>query len=157
MKRFEVLTALLEGNCGARVILIHTGKHDNADVVEIRENHVRAIQCKHRSSSAHLDADVIAEVIGTIDLHRVRYLRSPPSSVGLFPLIVSNGDSQPPREVKRTGPLLRKGFEMSDGSKTRMHFVGEHTCYAFVRHTEGALRSGLRVAQELARRDRIIC
>jgi monoamine oxidase len=55
-----------------------------------------------------------------------------------------------PGEVTRTGPLLRKGF------RDRLHFAGEHTCYAFVGYMEGALQSGLRVAEQLARRDKII-
>ena len=55
-----------------------------------------------------------------------------------------------PGEVMRTGPLLRKGF------MRRLHFAGEHTCYAFVGYMEGALQSGLRVAEQLARRNKII-
>jgi monoamine oxidase len=55
-----------------------------------------------------------------------------------------------PGEVMRTGPLLRKGF------MSRLHFAGEHTCNAFVGYMEGALQSGLRVAEQLARRDKII-
>ena len=55
-----------------------------------------------------------------------------------------------PGEVMHTGPLLRKGF------MGRLHFAGEHTCYAFVGYMEGALQSGLRVAEQLARRDKII-
>jgi monoamine oxidase len=55
-----------------------------------------------------------------------------------------------PGEVTRVGPLLRSGF------KGRVHFAGEHTCYAFVGYMEGALRSGLRVAEQIARRDRVI-
>ena len=55
-----------------------------------------------------------------------------------------------PGEVMRVGPLLRKPFHR------RMHFAGEHTCYAFVGYMEGALQSGLRVAEQLARRDRVI-
>ena len=55
-----------------------------------------------------------------------------------------------PREVMRVGPLLRSGFQ------GRLHFAGEHTCYAFVGYMEGALQSGLRVAEQLARRDGLI-
>jgi monoamine oxidase len=55
-----------------------------------------------------------------------------------------------PGEVTRVGPLLRRPFHR------RMHFAGEHTCYAFVGYMEGALQSGLRVAEQLARRDKII-
>lgn len=55
-----------------------------------------------------------------------------------------------PGEVMRVGPLMRKPFHKW------MHFAGEHTCYAFVGYMEGALQSGLRVAEQLARRDGVI-
>jgi len=55
-----------------------------------------------------------------------------------------------PREVTRVGPLLRSGH------KGRLHFAGEHTCYAFTGYMEAALQSGLRVAEHLARRDGVI-
>lgn len=55
-----------------------------------------------------------------------------------------------------TGPLLRKGFQIRKGLRIRMHFAGEHACYAFVGYMEGALQSGLRIAEQLARRDRVI-
>ena len=55
-----------------------------------------------------------------------------------------------PGEVTRVGPLLRSGF------KGKVHFAGEHTCYAFTGYMEGALQSGLRVAEQLARRDGIV-
>lgn len=56
-----------------------------------------------------------------------------------------------PGEVMRVGPFLHEAFHR------RMHFVGEHTCYAFIGYMEGALQSGLRVAERLARRDGILC
>jgi len=55
-----------------------------------------------------------------------------------------------PGEVTTTAPLLRKAF------RGRLHFAGEHTCNAFVGYMEGALQSGLRVAEALARRDKVI-
>jgi monoamine oxidase len=55
-----------------------------------------------------------------------------------------------PGEVTRVGPLLRSGIQDT------LHFAGEHTCYAFTGYMEGALQSGLRVAQHLARRDCVI-
>ena len=55
-----------------------------------------------------------------------------------------------PTEVVRAGPRIRAGF------KQRVHFAGEHTCYAFTGYMEGALQSGLRVAQHLAKRDKVI-
>jgi monoamine oxidase len=55
-----------------------------------------------------------------------------------------------PGEVTRVGPLLRAGIQ------DILHFAGEHTCYAFTGYMEGALQSGLRVAEYIARRDRVI-
>ncbi len=89
--RFEALIALLEEKRGAKVILTPRGGDDKADVIAIKGSHVRLIQCKHSSWSAYIDADVIAEVIGAIDLYRTRYLRRLPSNMSLFPVIVSNG------------------------------------------------------------------
>lgn len=47
-----------------------------------------------------------------------------------------------PGEVASVGPLLREGFG-------RVQFAGEHTCYAFVGYMEGALQSGVRVAEAI--------
>jgi monoamine oxidase len=55
-----------------------------------------------------------------------------------------------PGEVMRVGPRLRNGF------RERLHFAGEHTCYAFTGYMEAALRSGLRVAEQIARGDKRI-
>ena len=54
-----------------------------------------------------------------------------------------------PGEVTTIGPLLHKGCG-------RLHFAGEHTCYAFVGYMEGALNSGIAVAKRLAVRDGIL-
>lgn len=55
-----------------------------------------------------------------------------------------------PGEVTRAGPLLHGGF------LKRIHFAGEHTCYAFTGYMEAALQSGIRVAEQIARRDGIL-
>ena len=55
-----------------------------------------------------------------------------------------------PGEVTSTAPCWERVSEQ------RLHFAGEHTCNAFVGYMEGALQSGLRVAEALARRDRVI-
>ncbi len=51
-----------------------------------------------------------------------------------------------PGQVTVMGPLLWKGMD-------RLHFAGEHTCYAFVGYMEGALNSGASIAKRLAQRD----
>jgi monoamine oxidase len=55
-----------------------------------------------------------------------------------------------PGEVTRVGPLMRTPYH------GRLHFAGEHTSYAFPGYMEGALESGLRVAEHIAVRDRVI-
>jgi monoamine oxidase len=52
-----------------------------------------------------------------------------------------------PGQVTTVGPLLRGGIG------GRIHFAGEHCCYAFVGYMEGALNSGAAVAKRLAKRD----
>jgi monoamine oxidase len=54
-----------------------------------------------------------------------------------------------PGQVTTMGPLLRKGVG-------RLHFAGEHTCYAFVGYMEGALNSGVSLARRLAERDGVV-
>jgi len=52
-----------------------------------------------------------------------------------------------PQQVTTVGPILDQGHA------GRLHFAGEHCCYAFVGWMEGALASGVRVAHRLCRRD----
>ncbi len=49
-----------------------------------------------------------------------------------------------PGQVTTVGPILRAGLG-------RLHFAGEHTCYKFVGYMEGALTSGVALAQRLVR------
>jgi len=55
----------------------------------------------------------------------------------------------------RPDEILKCGRFLSEG-RGRLHFAGEHTCYAFIGYMEGALQSGLRVAERLAKRDGVI-
>jgi monoamine oxidase len=55
-----------------------------------------------------------------------------------------------PGQVTVQGPLLREGVG------GRLHFAGEHTCYAFVGYMEGALNSGVAIAKRLATRDGMV-
>jgi monoamine oxidase len=55
-----------------------------------------------------------------------------------------------PLQVVGVGPALQEGIQ------GRLHFAGEHTCLAFTGYMEAALRSGLRIAERIARRDRMI-
>jgi len=55
-----------------------------------------------------------------------------------------------PGEVTTVGPALRQG------AGGRVHFAGEHCCYAFVGYMEGALNSGVSLAKRIATRDGIV-
>jgi monoamine oxidase len=54
-----------------------------------------------------------------------------------------------PGQVTVAGPLLSKGLG-------RVHFAGEHCCYAFTGWMEGALASGVRLARRFAERDGLV-
>ena len=50
-----------------------------------------------------------------------------------------------PGQVTTMGPLMQQPIG------GRLHLAGEHTCYAFVGYMEGALQSGVRVAQRIVK------
>jgi monoamine oxidase len=52
-----------------------------------------------------------------------------------------------------SGDIMRWGPKFSEGYKNKIHFAGEHTCYAFTGYMEGALQSGYRLARNLVLRD----
>jgi monoamine oxidase len=51
-----------------------------------------------------------------------------------------------PGQVTTVGPAMYKGLG-------KVHFAGEHTCYAYVGYMEGGLTSGSSVARRIAARD----
>ena len=53
------------------------------------------------------------------------------------------------------GDIMNWELKFSEGYKAKIHFVGEHTCYAFTGYVEGALQSGYRLARKLIFRDGI--
>jgi len=89
--RFEALIALLEEKRGNRVVLTPRAGDDKADVLAVGHKQVRIVQCKHSLWDAALDADVLAEVVGAIDLYRTKYLKDLPQTLALRPIIVTNG------------------------------------------------------------------
>jgi monoamine oxidase len=54
----------------------------------------------------------------------------------------------------RCGDIMTWGPKLYDGYADKIHFAGEHTCYAFTGYMEGALQSGYRLARRLVHRDR---
>jgi monoamine oxidase len=55
-----------------------------------------------------------------------------------------------PGQVTVAGPLLARGVG------GRLHFAGEHCCFAFTGWMEGALSSGVRLARRLVERDGLV-
>jgi monoamine oxidase len=53
----------------------------------------------------------------------------------------------------KCGDIMTWGPKLSDGYGGKLHFAGEHTCYAFTGYMEGALQSGYRLARKIVRRD----
>lgn len=53
----------------------------------------------------------------------------------------------------KCGDIITWGPKLSDGYDGKLHFAGEHTCYAFTGYMEGALQSGYRLARKIVRRD----
>jgi monoamine oxidase len=51
------------------------------------------------------------------------------------------------------GDIMRWGRKFDGGYAGKLHFAGEHTCYAFTGYMEGALQSGYRLARKLVLRD----
>ncbi len=55
-----------------------------------------------------------------------------------------------PGEITTMGPILHEGIA------GRLHFAGEHSCYKFAGYMEGALTSGVSIANRLAVRDGVL-
>lgn len=89
--RFEALIAVLEEKRGRKVLLTPRAGDDKADVLAVADNELRIVQCKHSIWEASADSDVIAEVIGAMEIYRARYLRGLPSKVTLRSIVVTNG------------------------------------------------------------------
>jgi monoamine oxidase len=51
------------------------------------------------------------------------------------------------------GDIMKWGPKFNDGYDGKLHFAGEHTCYAFTGYMEGALQSGYRLARKIVSRD----
>ncbi len=60
--RFEALVAVLEEKLGSRVLLTPGRGDDKADVLALRGNELRLIQCKHTTWGASIDAGWLADL-----------------------------------------------------------------------------------------------
>jgi superfamily II DNA or RNA helicase len=89
--RFEALAAVLERRQGGRVILTPRSGDGGIDVLAVKPREVRLIQCKHTSSGAQVDRDVVAEVINAYEGYRARYLRGLTPAFAFRPVLLTNG------------------------------------------------------------------
>src|SRR5439155_10064687 len=65
--RFEALVAVLEEKRGSRVLLTPRAGDDKADVIAVRGEELRLIQCEHTSWGASIDTDALAEIVTALD------------------------------------------------------------------------------------------
>jgi superfamily II DNA or RNA helicase len=89
--RFEALVAVLEEKRGRRVVLTPRAGDDKADVLAVADKELRIVQCKHSMWGKSMDSDVLAEVIGAMEIYRARYLRALPRTLTLRLIVVTNG------------------------------------------------------------------
>lgn len=100
-------------------------------------------------SAAERDESFLAEFERTHPGTRAAFVRSRFMDWPKDPLTGAGYSFPAPGQVTTVGPALYAGHA------ERLHFAGEHCCYAFVGYMEGALQSGIAVAKRLARRDRL--
>jgi superfamily II DNA or RNA helicase len=91
-EHFEALVAALETRSGAHVLLTPYVGDGGIDVIAVQPQVVRLIQCKHTLWDAHVDANVISEVVAAFDGYRARWLATLASTRSLHPVIVTNGE-----------------------------------------------------------------
>jgi len=146
--RFEALIAVVEEKRGSRVILTPRAGDDKADVLAVGHNQMRIVQCKHSIWGASVDADVLAEVIGAMEIYRARYLRGIPRTVALRPVVVTNGvftkgarAAGQARDVELVGdPELSRLLEESQCTPAEIEAMEERRL-ASMRDVQAAIKS----------------
>ena len=71
--RFESLIGILEEKVGNRSVVTPRSGDLGVDVVSIKGNTVRLIQCKHTCSGREINPDVINETVNAFDNYRAGY------------------------------------------------------------------------------------
>ena len=74
--RFESLIGILEEKSGNRSVVTPRSGDLGIDVVSIKGNTVRLIQCKHTSVGGEINPDVINETVNAFDNYRAGYFSS---------------------------------------------------------------------------------
>jgi hypothetical protein len=118
--RFESLISLLEECSGNRAVVTPRAGDMGVDVVSVRGNIVRLIQCKHSRTDGELGADVIDETINGFDNYRAHFFNS--GNYTLRPVLATNGN------VPRTIALQckQRGIELMD-LKTISDLLAKHS------------------------------
>jgi monoamine oxidase len=100
---------------------------------------------KWRTGGSRAVNEFYAAKIGSIYPEYQEHLSQPPEFIAWpeDPWTGAGYSCLAPGEVCLAGPLLTTAF------KERMFFAGEHTCFAYMGYMEGALQSGLRVADAI--------
>jgi monoamine oxidase len=106
----------------------------------------------HAESLSQLtDHDALASVIASLE--RV-YKKAADNPVGFeFVNWPKQAWAKASYSFPDCGDIMTWGPKFSDGYEGKVHFAGEHTCYAFTGYMEGALQSGFRLARKLVFRD----
>ena len=66
--------AVLDENEANKVVLTPRAGDDKADVLAVRQKEMRIVQCKHSIWGAKVDADIVAETIGAMEIYRAKFL-----------------------------------------------------------------------------------
>ncbi len=146
--RFEALIAVLEEKRGSRVVLTPRAGDDKADVLAVGHNQMRIVQCKHSMWGASVDADVLAEVIGAMEIYRANYLRGIPQTIALRPVVVTNGvftkgarAAAQARDVELVGdPELSRLLEQTPCTPAEIEAMEERRL-ASMRDVQAAIKS----------------
>jgi monoamine oxidase len=99
--------------------------------------------------AAQRDASYLAALERIYPKVREQFVKSRFTTWHEDPYTLGSYSFPAPGQVTTLGPRLVDGLG-------RLHFAGEHCCYAFIGYMEGALQSGVRLAKKLAKRDGLI-
>lgn len=119
--RFESLIAVLEDKEGYKAILTPRTNDMGVDVISVRDNQIRLIQCKHRKNLAEVEEDIVEEMKNAIDTYRARVFAGKP--IIIKPVLVTNGKvhSKVLKECKHNDIDVVWGSKLSD-------LIKKHKC-----------------------------
>lgn len=100
-------------------------------------------------TAAEREANYLAELEKIYPGAREQFVKAKFINWQADPFVGGSYSFPAPGEVTTFGPRLIEGLG-------RLHFAGEHCCYAFIGYMEGAMQSGVRLAKRLAERDGVL-